>query len=293
MLYARIFQPVVRLLVAGFLLGSGFPSQAIAKMQGHFSGEPILQPTGDGRNMRLVEDFSYTDANGATWTAQKGTVTDGASIPTALWPIIGSPFTGKYLNAAIIHDHFCANQRRPWQQVHRLFHEGMLAGGVGQTMAKMMYAGVYAFGPRWRDEAGWCFGTPCAEAGVSLDGATAQHQFNQSVFEEAQHLAQRSDSSLDEIDRLIDRRFQNEMKKRNVYDAKSSPYTLKGEIQFDEYYSAQKLNLAKQEGVAFDLALSYILLGRMKTYSDFCVKWENEYPNRECKRTIYGDPLPR
>ena len=102
MLYARIFQLVVRLLVAGFLLGSGFPSQAIAKMQGHFSGEPILQPTGDGRNMRLVEDFSYTDANGATWTAQKGTVTDGASIPTALWPIIGSPFTGKYLNAAII-----------------------------------------------------------------------------------------------------------------------------------------------------------------------------------------------
>lgn len=104
MLYARIFQPAARLLVAAFLLEYALPSQVIAKKLGHFSGEPILQPTGDGRNMRLIEDFSYTDANGAMWTAPKGTLTDGASIPTALWSIIGSPFTGKYLNAAIIHD---------------------------------------------------------------------------------------------------------------------------------------------------------------------------------------------
>jgi len=149
---APVFQPVVRLFVAGFLLGYELPSQAIAERLGHFSGEPILQPTGDGRNMRLIEDFSYTDANGAMWTAPKGTVTDGASIPSVLWSVIGSPFTGKYLNAAIIHDHFCANHRRPWKQVHRLFHEGMLAGGVDGTMAKMMYAAVYAFGPRWREE---------------------------------------------------------------------------------------------------------------------------------------------
>jgi hypothetical protein len=292
MVYERIFPPVVSLVVAGFLLGYGLPSQAIAKKLGHFSGEPTLQPTGDGRNMRLIEEFSYTDANGAVWTVPKGTVTDGASIPGALWSIIGSPFTGKYLNAAIIHDHFCENHRRPWQQVHRLFHEGMLAGGVDQTTAKLMYAGVYAFGPRWRDEAGWCFGSPCAEAGVSISGATAQHQFNQEVFEKVQALARRSGSSLDDIERLIDRRFQNEMKNHNVFNAKLSPYTLKGEISFDEYYHGEKLNLAKQEGVAFDVALSYILLGKTKTYGHFCLKWENKYPNQECKRTIYGDPLP-
>jgi hypothetical protein len=82
------------------------------------------------------------------------------------------------------------------------------------------------------------------------------------------------------------------MKKINVFDAKISPYTLKGEISFDEYYRAEKLNLAKQDGIAFDLVLSYILLGQRKQYANFCVKWENEYPNQECKRTIYGDPLP-
>jgi len=187
---------------------------------------------------------------------------------------------------------FCANHRRAWQQVHRLFHEGMLASGVDGVTAKVMYAGVYAFGPRWKDEAGWCFGSPCAEAGVSINGATAQHQFDQEVFEQAQALARRSGSSLDAIERLVDRRFQNEMKKRSVFNAKLSPYILKGEISFDEYYRGEKLDIAKQDGLVFDLVLSYVLLGKEKKYWDFCVKWENEYPNQECKRTIYGDPLP-
>jgi hypothetical protein len=49
-------------------------------------------------------DITYTAKDGEIWFAPKGYKTDGASIPPIFWPIIGFPFTGYYVSAAIIHD---------------------------------------------------------------------------------------------------------------------------------------------------------------------------------------------
>src|SRR4051812_31635812 len=76
---------------------------------------------------------------------------DGASIPQALWSIVGSPFTGKYVQASVIHDYYCDVRVRRWQHVHRIFYEAMLVSGVSETRAKIMYAAVYFAGPRWSD----------------------------------------------------------------------------------------------------------------------------------------------
>ena len=91
----------------------------------------------------------FVDPDDKAWTAPQGLVTDGASIPRALWSVVGSPWTGLYRDAAVIHDAYCDSHSEPWQAVHKVFYLAMLANGVGPVQAKVMYAAVYRFGPRW------------------------------------------------------------------------------------------------------------------------------------------------
>ena len=116
---------------------------------GKFKGRLITTWGDDGRKMILEETFSYIDPRTKIWKVPKGTTVDGASIPWAMWSIIGGPFAGKYRRASVIHDYFCDLRSRPWKQVHRVFFNAMLAAGVEERKAKIMYAAVYHFGPRW------------------------------------------------------------------------------------------------------------------------------------------------
>jgi Protein of unknown function (DUF1353) len=99
--------------------------------------------------MTLLDDFGYVDNSGYVWTAEKGQPIDGASIPPVFWSFIGGPFEGKYRNASVIHDFECKVQKRPWRSVHRMFYTASRCGGVEEKKAKVMYATVYHFGPRW------------------------------------------------------------------------------------------------------------------------------------------------
>lgn len=101
------------------------------------------------RRMALLEDFAFTDASGKLWRAPKGSIIDGASIPRAFWSVIGGPFEGSYRNASVLHDVACQERSEPWQRVHRMFYEAMLASGVEERRARIMYAAVYYLGPRW------------------------------------------------------------------------------------------------------------------------------------------------
>ncbi len=103
----------------------------------------------DARRMRLLATFSYVDPNGVTWTAPAGWIIDGASIPVFAWSVVGGPFNGKYRDASVIHDVACDQKAQPWEMVHEAFYWAMLASGVEDWRAKVMYAAVYHFGPRW------------------------------------------------------------------------------------------------------------------------------------------------
>ena len=116
---------------------------------GEFRGNVEASWDADGRTMTLLKDFIYIDPKGDTWIAPVDSKVDGASIPRAAWRVIGSPFTGKYRNASVIHDVACVEQERPWEAVHEAFYHAMRAGGVGVVKAKAMYAAVYLGGPRW------------------------------------------------------------------------------------------------------------------------------------------------
>jgi hypothetical protein len=103
----------------------------------------------DDRRMRLLTPFSYVDPKGNTWTAPAGWVIDGASIPVFAWSVVGGPFNGKYRDASVIHDVACDQKAQPWEVVHEAFYWAMMASGVEPWRAKVMYAAVYHFGPRW------------------------------------------------------------------------------------------------------------------------------------------------
>ena len=70
---------------------------------GEFSGEPrtlwLTDKTERDRKMQLVQEFVFTDPRHKEWRTPADYVVDGASIPRALWTVLGSPYTGDYRRA--------------------------------------------------------------------------------------------------------------------------------------------------------------------------------------------------
>ncbi|MDO6774345.1 DUF1353 domain-containing protein [Shewanella sp. 3_MG-2023] len=134
------------------LLSITFSSLVTAEPEeyfGEYQGAVKTEWLEEGRKMKLLEDFNFTDPNEMVWLAPKDRVIDGASIPKFVWSIIGSPFSGKYRNASVIHDIACEDKVRTWESVHLAFYYAMRASGVNSIKSKIMYAAVYHKGPRW------------------------------------------------------------------------------------------------------------------------------------------------
>ena len=139
------------LFIPRILIGLLFalPLLVFADSYGEFVGTVKAEWLDDGRKMRLLEDFAYVDQWDHRWNAPKNWVVDGASIPRFAWTIIGGPFEGKYRNASVVHDVECDRKQSAWEDVHEMFYNAMRAAGVSEIRAKIMYAAVYHFGPRW------------------------------------------------------------------------------------------------------------------------------------------------
>ena len=119
---------------------------------GEYLGRLILIALSDGRLMQVGEPFGFIDKAKKRWLVPVDTKVDGASIPQPLWALVGSPFTGKYRDASVVHDYYCDTRSEPWRDVHRLFYNAMRVSGVSKYLAKLMFAAVYFAGPRWADK---------------------------------------------------------------------------------------------------------------------------------------------
>jgi len=97
----------------------------------------------------LGQDFGYTDPSGLGWQAQKGLLTDGASIPPWAKPFIGESFDKAFIKAAVVHDHYCDRHVRPWRQTHKVFYDALVESGVSGAQAGIMYFAVMVGGPKW------------------------------------------------------------------------------------------------------------------------------------------------
>jgi hypothetical protein len=121
---------------------------------GIFYGRVVTEWLGskqEDRRMKLHPDTTlrFVRSTGEVITAEIGLESDGASIPVWAWSLIGSPFTGKYRKAAVIHDTLCYRKDRPYREAHRLMYEMCRALGVGRFRATLMYRALLIGGSKW------------------------------------------------------------------------------------------------------------------------------------------------
>lgn len=114
-----------------------------AKFVGSPKAEWLIGPEED-RAMRLLEEFIFEDSSGKKWNAPSGSVIDGASIPASLWSVVGSPYTGNYRRASILHDVACDRAKTPKEReaADKMFYEACIVGGCSINQARLLYAGV-------------------------------------------------------------------------------------------------------------------------------------------------------
>ena len=97
---------------------------------------------------KTLAELSYTTNKYITYTVPIGFVTDGASIPKLFWSLVGSPFTGLYRRAALIHDYLYAIQTTKRSYADKVFLECMKVLKVGWWKRRIMYMAVRTCG--WR-----------------------------------------------------------------------------------------------------------------------------------------------
>ncbi|HRK23496.1 MAG TPA: DUF1353 domain-containing protein [Beijerinckiaceae bacterium] len=126
----------------------------IGTAQAAFIGtfELVDNPGGkDGKLKKLKNDFAFKDKSGVGWEAAAGLETDGASIPFWAQPVIGQPYDGSYIKAAVLHDHYCDRKVRDWKKTHRMFYDALIEQGVPKIKAGVMYGAVMIGGPTWTE----------------------------------------------------------------------------------------------------------------------------------------------
>jgi hypothetical protein len=210
----RVVSPHTLLVCAILTLVA--PPVAQADKLGQFKGDLILKTLSDGQTMELVSPFSYIDSKGVTWLVPARTKVDGASIPRAFWSILGAPYTGKYREASVIHDHYCATKSRHWKAVHKVFLDGMMARGVDWVQAKLMYLVVYRFGPRWDFDVDACFCKGCPACANPILKRVRHYKPKYVVddFEELRKKLMSGQYSLDQIEDTADYQLNTEILKR-------------------------------------------------------------------------------
>lgn len=169
--------------------------QSAGRFEGRVVVEWLVNDSGPDRKMRLVEPFAFVDGNGDTWLAPEEAVVDGASIPRPLWSIIGSPFVSNLRRASVVHDYYCQVKTKPWQEVHRMFRDALIASGVQRFRAKVAYGAVRRFGPRWIPVERWRRGQPRFR--------TVIPEYSEADFRELEAWILENDPSLDDLDREV------------------------------------------------------------------------------------------
>ena len=97
----------------------------------------------NGRVWKLLTAFDYHGPYGVL-TAPAGFITNFASIPRPLWPLL--PPTGRYGKAAVIHDYCYQTHCVSKAHADDTFAAAMRDLGVNPVTLWILYEGVHVFG---------------------------------------------------------------------------------------------------------------------------------------------------
>lgn len=79
---------------------------------------------------------------------------DGSSIPTAAWPLIGTPFNTRFMTASVFHDWIYHTHSMSRKAADQLLHDVLIEDGVPEAKAWIMHSAVSNFGkPYWANDA--------------------------------------------------------------------------------------------------------------------------------------------
>lgn len=186
---------------------------------GRFSNDPQalwLCESGHDRRMCLLEAFTFTDPSGVVWDAPAGSEVDGASIPRPLWTLVGSPYTGDYRRASVVHDTACERagaDRKLRRAADRMFYRACRAGGCSIRESVLLYLGV-RIGAIWPDIPQWAAARECEHSGPRLSRsleeqkleadfvAAARLVLSDGETDDADEIESRVDAALTEVTRM-------------------------------------------------------------------------------------------
>ena len=78
---------------------------------------------------------------------------DGSSIPTAAWPLIGTPFNPRFMTASVFHDWIYHTHQAARKAADQWLHDILIEDGVPSTKAWIMHSAVSNFGkPYWDND---------------------------------------------------------------------------------------------------------------------------------------------
>jgi hypothetical protein len=177
---------------------------AVAAERGRFQGNIILEWVDDSpfvATMRLVEKFSFQQANGKTWEVPAQATVDGRFAPPLFTRLMGHPFEGGFRKASIVYDHAVQDMTQPWEEAQRMFYEASIVEGVLPIEAKVMYMLMNAGGTRWAElRVDECFGTcHASEPSLSWRPLVDDEPVIQLV-----NWVRQNDPSLEEIDERVE-----------------------------------------------------------------------------------------
>ena len=106
--------------------------------------------TKDGHNFFLLDNYYYRTKAGKLITIPRGSDSDGASTPRAIWNVL-PPF-GDYWKAAYLHDFLYRKSKLPKEYCDAMLKEAMESLGVNDTELITIYTGVKIGGQEAFDE---------------------------------------------------------------------------------------------------------------------------------------------
>lgn len=109
--------------------------------------QPITKPDSNKlpEAYEVVEDLSRK-VGGVTVQVPKFFQYDGSSIPTAAWPLIGTPFNPRFMAASVFHDWLYHTHQVARKTADQILHDILIEDGVGETKAWIMLTAVENFG---------------------------------------------------------------------------------------------------------------------------------------------------